>query len=435
MLNVLKKVEKLRRDVGGGKSNGLEPPKNLPDLARDMYEHEQQKTVYNNTSPQTTSAQIVSSNMSTTRIPDTSAITNNYNSVMQIKSVSEPNKDSVPGLDLSLIRQHLAASQSAIQSVPISVAQSQVQTPTSQVVQQPASRVVSAPIISQPIQSVPQSVFLENQPIVDDSTGFFKEFEEYIRNNGLSNDIVGELLDKSLLDHMMFYHTTKGDDMPFYASSVELSHAIKVKLEDLQSLERTWISNKQKLDLMKKWGTAVESDIHLKSEELKKMIAESRKRGGVVKSTDFFQIVKPKLVEPSIGMNYVVTKEPIRSSADNIVATPVNLPLSSKIIPSVSSSITEQSSIPFKYTFNNYVTADSSKYFYALNGQVFKSVLDLMNGLEIMDGNTFNHHVNDSKNDFSNWIKGVFGDFRLSDSIRPLIDRERLWHFLRDNIY
>ena len=56
-----------------------------------------------------------------------------------------------------------------------------------------------------------------------------------------------------------------------------------------------------------------------------------------------------------------------------------------------------------------------------------------MDGLESMDVDTFNHHVNETKNDFSSWIKGVFGDYRLSDALRSLNDRERLWYFLKNN--
>jgi hypothetical protein len=50
-----------------------------------------------------------------------------------------------------------------------------------------------------------------------------------------------------------------------------------------------------------------------------------------------------------------------------------------------------------------------------------------------MDKDTFNYHVNGIKNDFSNWIKGVFNDLRLSDAIRSLIDREKLWYYLKNN--
>jgi len=450
MLNVLKRVEKLRRDVGGGKGDSLEPPKNLPDLARDMYERDQQKTSYANTSPQESTP--------STSIPVATTITDTHNSftsasfAQNSKVVNEPNKDSVPGLDLSLVRQHLAASQSAIQSIPSHqpLSSQSVQPPMQNPTQQPAQQFIHQPIVSQPILQSSQSVFLENSNTVDDSTGFFKEFEEYVRNNGLSNDIVSELLDKNLLDHMMFYHTTKGEDMPFYASSAELSHAIKVKLEDLQNLERTWISNKQKMDLMKKWSSAIESDIHLRSEELKKMMIESRKRGAAVNnvgnsivntsvkstdfSNDFFQIVKPRVVESKVETNYSIVQEPVHVQTNNFVDNNINAPNSSRIISPISSFISHPSKSS-KYLLNKYVTSDSSKYFYAFDGQVFKSLNDFMNGLEIMDKNTFNYHVNDSKNDFSNWIKGVFDDFRLSDSIRDIVDRESMWHFLKNNTY
>jgi len=87
----------------------------------------------------------------------------------------------------------------------------------------------------------------------------------------------------------------------------------------------------------------------------------------------------------------------------------------------------------YKYDLNNYIVADSSKYFYCNNGQVFKSLADLINGLEIMNITTFNYHVNSSKNDFSNWVIGVFGDLKLSNSIKSFNTREELLHFLKDN--
>jgi hypothetical protein len=255
---------------------------------------------------------------------------------------------------------------------------------------------------------------------IDDGTGFFKEFEEYLKNNGLNNDVVDELLSKNLLDHMVFYHTTKSGDMPFYASSAELSHAMKLKLEDLQSLERNWIMNNQKVNLLKKLNSAIESDIHLRSEELKKLVLEFKKRDGVVKSTDFFQIVKPRIN----GISTV-------SASINDINHEI-----SHITPDISAqAINTFNNASDRYVLSKYIIHDSSKYFYAKNGHVFKSLNDMMDGLEIMDRDTFNYHVNSTKNDFSNWIKGVFGDLRLSDAIRSLTDREKLWYFLKNNTY
>ena len=86
-----------------------------------------------------------------------------------------------------------------------------------------------------------------------------------------------------------------------------------------------------------------------------------------------------------------------------------------------------------KYVLSQYVINDSSKYFYVIDGQVFRSLSDLMNGLELMDETTFIHHVRGSQNDFSSWIIGVFGDVNLSDSIKSLTTKEQLSYFLKNN--
>ncbi len=448
MLNVLKNTEKLRQATGGEKVEGLEPPKNLPDLARDLYERDQR------TAPSVSSS--TDDNVHTT-IQSFAATSNLSNLSRQI---NEPSKDSVPGLDLSLVRQHLAASQSAIQSVPQPPLQSNyqpVQQPVYQPVQQPVQQHIINPVTQLTSQLLsPSQSFQDNLNAVNDDTGFFKEFEEYVRNNGLNTDIINDLLDKNLLDHMMFYHTTKGEDMPFYASSAELSHAIKVKLEELQNFERSWISNKQKMDLMKKWSSTIESDIHLRSEELKKLMSESRRRGGANnKPAEFFQINNSQKKESSNNSNNVAPNISTNVPLSPTIASSVYRPSSTSISPSVASStnslsassvdvlpkppvihpISEQPVMSSKYALNNYVVHDSSKYFYSVDGQVFKSLLDLMNGLDNMSRDAFNHHVTASRNDFANWVKGVFGDFRLSDGLRSQTDREGLWYFLKNNTY
>ena len=292
---------------------------------------------------------------------------------------------------------------------------------------------------------------------MDDSTGFFKELEDYMKNNGLNNEVIENLLNKNLLDHMAFYYNVRGDDAPFYASSAEISHAIKLKLEDLQNLERNWIVNKQKIELLKKLNLTLESDIHIRSEELKRLMSESVKRGVTVKSADFFQIVRPKsndsvsspasshVATDSVplssnvavnSMNTLAINNPINTSTIN---TQVSHNSSNDPIHGITDvlnrnvSFLQQPYVMQKFSLNRYVINDPSKYFYANNGQVFKSLSDLMDGIETMDRNTFNHHVTSLKNDFSNWIVGVFNDVRLSDAIRSLVDREKLWYYLKNN--
>ena len=124
MLNILKKVGELRRDVGGGENSGLKPPKNLPDLARDIYEHDESKPA--NSASNT--AIIVNNDINSTKANIGTAQNAQYVS----KQLFEPSKDSVPQLDVSLVRQHLSASQSAIQSIKPDIAAPVTVTPVAQ---------------------------------------------------------------------------------------------------------------------------------------------------------------------------------------------------------------------------------------------------------------------------------------------------------------
>jgi len=54
------------------------------------------------------------------------------------------------------------------------------------------------------------------------------------------------------------------------------------------------------------------------------------------------------------------------------------------------------------------------KEFWCQNGQVFNSLPQLGMALRNMDQQTFLHHCNKSKNDFSNWVRDVIGDDRLA---------------------
>ena len=55
--------------------------------------------------------------------------------------------------------------------------------------------------------------------------------------------------------------------------------------------------------------------------------------------------------------------------------------------------------------------------FWINNGAVLKNMDELANALPDMSNETFNHHVNNEKNDFSNWIKEVIGDRQLANDL------------------
>ncbi len=58
--------------------------------------------------------------------------------------------------------------------------------------------------------------------------------------------------------------------------------------------------------------------------------------------------------------------------------------------------------------------------FWVNNGPIVHNVNQLSSALRKMDDSTFMHHVNDTKNDFSAWVKHVVGDTSLANSISKM---------------
>lgn len=59
-------------------------------------------------------------------------------------------------------------------------------------------------------------------------------------------------------------------------------------------------------------------------------------------------------------------------------------------------------------------------YFVLYGGNVIRDLNELMQVLKTIDRKTFEYHANDSKNDFSNWIRYVFKSERLAERIESL---------------
>jgi len=70
------------------------------------------------------------------------------------------------------------------------------------------------------------------------------------------------------------------------------------------------------------------------------------------------------------------------------------------------------------------------EYFHLHNGVVLKSLHDLIDALEITDDDTFRHHVNDGKNDFSDWIRHVIKDNNIADKIKNAKTKEDMIEIL-----
>ena len=57
------------------------------------------------------------------------------------------------------------------------------------------------------------------------------------------------------------------------------------------------------------------------------------------------------------------------------------------------------------------------------DGRRLRNVFELIDALDFMNDGTFGYHVNDSKNDFSSWLRNVFGDNNLANDILHLKDK------------
>jgi len=63
---------------------------------------------------------------------------------------------------------------------------------------------------------------------------------------------------------------------------------------------------------------------------------------------------------------------------------------------------------------------DGHHRFWVHKGAVVSSLKELPGVLRKMNAESFKHHVNKDKNDFSNWINDVIGDAKLAGEIRKL---------------
>jgi hypothetical protein len=61
------------------------------------------------------------------------------------------------------------------------------------------------------------------------------------------------------------------------------------------------------------------------------------------------------------------------------------------------------------------------KRFWSQDGRYIKSLAELGAAFGQMSDETFRAHANESKNDFSNWVRDVFGDDKLSRDLQKSI--------------
>ncbi len=74
------------------------------------------------------------------------------------------------------------------------------------------------------------------------------------------------------------------------------------------------------------------------------------------------------------------------------------------------------------------------KRFWCHDGQEFRNLRELANGLNVMTEETYSYHANSAKNDFSSWVKDVIGDEKLAGDLLRSIGKAETVKFVSDRI-
>src|SRR3989338_4711077 len=77
---------------------------------------------------------------------------------------------------------------------------------------------------------------------------------------------------------------------------------------------------------------------------------------------------------------------------------------------------------------------DDPHCFYTKDGKIIRNLAQLRDELKVMPPEVFDHHVNERKNDFSSWIKDVFGQEKIANKISAAKTRDDLIDLLDKNV-
>jgi hypothetical protein len=78
--------------------------------------------------------------------------------------------------------------------------------------------------------------------------------------------------------------------------------------------------------------------------------------------------------------------------------------------------------------------APEEYHFVLKDGKRLGTVLELIDALEIMPEDMYKHHVKDTKNDFSTWLRDVFDEKHLAEDLRYVHHRFEAQRILMKHI-
>ncbi len=74
------------------------------------------------------------------------------------------------------------------------------------------------------------------------------------------------------------------------------------------------------------------------------------------------------------------------------------------------------------------------KQFWCHDGRYLKNLQELKVAMEQMTEETFRYHSNEAKSDFSNWVRDVIGDEKLSRDLQKSTTREQAAKSVADRL-
>ena len=69
-------------------------------------------------------------------------------------------------------------------------------------------------------------------------------------------------------------------------------------------------------------------------------------------------------------------------------------------------------------------TVNEQHHFHVADGMKLENLMQLMEYLEKMNDETYKFHANESKNDFSSWVKDVFEEPELAENLKTSSTKE-----------
>lgn len=102
-----------------------------------------------------------------------------------------------------------------------------------------------------------------------------------------------------------------------------------------------------------------------------------------------------------------------------------------KIKPKISSKTTKKTAKPDQLQSSLFIQdIDPKHYFYLNDGKIIKNLPELSEVLLNISENIFNHHVNNERNDFSNWVRDIFLNNELALEISKCKTKDEMINML-----